>query len=356
MTGGSKQASKAMPAQVRRRAAEFRQPAGSAKMTEAATGQAIAAQVPPEMAGERADRTAARLFANHSRTALTRWLKSGALTVDGEAAKPNRILAGGERLELLPQPQPAPAWAKPQAVAFDVIHEDEDLLVIDKPPGLVVHPGAGNPEGTLVNGLLRHRPALSGLPRAGIVHRLDQGTSGLLVVAASAAAHWRLAAAIAEHQVLRRYLGVAEGVLTGGQVIDKPLGRDPHQRTKQRVRGDGRPARTRVGVRVRFRAHTLVAAELETGRTHQIRVHLASIGHPLVGDRRYGARGRLPRAPHPQVAIAIRNFGRPALHAAELAFDHPSTGERRHFQAPPPRDLAELIAVLRQDKEHRADE
>ena len=315
----------------------------------------IEAVVPLGLAGERADQAAARLFADHSRTMLARLIKSGALTVDGQTVKPNRILAGGERLKLRPEPKPTEAWAKPQAVAFDIIHEDEDILIVNKPPSVVVHPGAGNPDGTLVNGLLRHRPALGGLPRGGVVHRLDQGTSGLLVVAASMSAHGRLVKAISQHRVLRRYFGVAEGVLTGGQVIDKPVGRDPHQRTKQRVRGDGRPARTGVAVRERFRAHTLFAAELETGRTHQIRVHMASIGHPLVGDRRYGARGRLPRAPHPQVTLTVRGFQRQALHAAELAFDHPSTGKRCHFQAPPPQDLAELIAVLRQDRESHGD-
>ena len=321
---------------------------------EAANGM-IEAVVPSHLAGERADRAAALLFADHSRTMLTRSFRSGALTVDGQAAKPNRILSGGEQLKLRTEPRLAEDWAKPQAVAFDIIHEDEDILVVNKPPGLVVHPGAGNPDGTLVNGLLQHRPTLGGLPRSGVLHRLDQGTSGLLVVAASKPAHGRLARAIAQHRVLRRYLGVAEGVLTGGQVIDKPVGRDPHQRTKQRVRQDGRTARTRVAVKERFRAHTLFAGELETGRTHQIRVHMASIGHPLVGDRRYGARGRLPRAPHPEVTLTVRGFPRQALHAAELAFDHPSTGERRRFQAPPPRDLAELIAVLRQDRESHGD-
>ena len=315
----------------------------------------LEAVVPPELAGERADRAAARLFASHSRTALARWLKSGALTVNGEAVKPNLLLSGGEQLTLKPQPVPVEDWRSPQAVHFAVVHEDEDMLVIDKPAGLVVHPGAGNPDGTLVNGLLRHRPALGALPRAGIVHRLDQHTSGLLVVAASHLAHQRLVRAVSEHRLFRRYVGVAEGVMTGGQIIDKPLGRDPFQRTKQRVRGDGRQARTKIGVLARFRAHTQFTAELETGRTHQIRVHMASIGHPLVGDKGYGARGRLPRAPHPEVLLTLRNFSRQALHAAELALDHPTGGERRRFHSPPPRDMAELIAVLRQDLEAHAD-
>ncbi len=316
----------------------------------------VEAEVPGELAGERADRVAARLFVEHSRALLSRWIKSGALMVDGETVKPNRKLSAGQRLTLTPEAIPGEDWATPQPVDFKVVHEDDQLLVIDKPAGLVAHPGAGNPDGTLVNGLLHHRSSQIELPRAGLVHRLDQDTSGLLVVAATRQAQRRLAEAVARHRILRRYLGVAEGVMTGGQIIDKPIGRDPHHRTRQRVRGDGRPARTLVGVRQRFRAHTFVAAELETGRTHQIRVHLASIGYPLVGDGRYGARGRLPRAPHPEVVITVRGFQRQALHAAELAFDHPATGERCEFRSPLPKDMAELLAVLTLDAETRGDE
>ena len=324
-------------------------------MNHLSNDHAVEAEVPAELAGERADRVAARLFAQHSRSLLAGWLRCGALTVDGEAVKPNRRLRGGEVLRLRTVPAAVEDWAKPQEVAFRLVHEDEHLLVVDKPAGLVVHPGAGNPDGTLLNGLLNHRPGLVGLPRAGIVHRLDQGTSGLLVVAASRAAQRRLAGAISQHQVVRRYLGVAEGVLTGGRTIDAPLGRDPHQRTRQRVRGDGREARTHVGVRERFRAHTYFSAELETGRTHQIRVHMASIGHPLVGDARYGARGRLPRAPHPEVVLCLRGLQRHALHAAELAFEHPLGKARCSFASPLPRDMAQLLAVLRQDLQAHRD-
>ena len=316
-----------------------------------------AVEVPPELAGERVDRAATTLFGGFSRSLVSRWIRRGELTIDGRGTDPDRKLRGGERLVLAPDAEleatgaPAEDWAVPQRVDFSVIHEDEHCLVVDKPAGIAVHPGAGNRDGTLVNGLLKHRPQLGKLPRAGIVHRIDMDTSGLLIVAATPAAQRHLAAAVAAHTLLRRYVGVAEGEMIAGGTIDKPIGRDHRVRTRQQVREDGRRAVTRVRVKERFRAHTLLQATLETGRTHQIRVHLASIGHPLVGDRRYGARGRLPRAPHPQVILTLRGFTRQALHAAELGFEHPFSGKRCRFEAPLPQDMAELIAVLRQDRE-----
>ena len=317
----------------------------------------LEAEVPPDLAGERADRVAAVLFSAYSRAVLTRWIRQGALTVDGRSTEPDRKMHGGERLALTRDADhsatgsPAGDWAVPQQVGFSIVHEDEHCLVVDKPAGIAVHPGAGNPDGTLVNGLLHHRPSLGRLARAGIVHRIDMHTSGLLVVAATPAAQRVLAEAISAHAVDRRYFGVAEGEMIAGRTIDAPIGRDRRNRTRQQVREGGRPAVTRVRVKERYRAHTAFAARLETGRTHQIRVHMASIGHPLVGDRRYGARGRLPRAPHPEVMLTLRGFPRQALHAAALAFDHPASGARCRFEAPLPRDLAELVAVLRQDRE-----
>ena len=311
--------------------------------------------VPAAYAGQRVDRTAAELFDSFSRSQLNRWIREGALTVDGQAVKPKSKLFGGECLKLDATLDPAENWNEPQAVEFDVVFEDADLLVIDKPAGVVVHPGAGNRDGTLVNGLLDHRPDLAALPRAGIVHRIDMNTSGLLVVSASARAHKALTAAIAAHVVTRRYCAVAEGRMVAGATIDRPIGRDRRVRTRQQVREDGRAAVTEVRVEERFRAHTLVAAELQTGRTHQIRVHMASIGHPLVGDIRYGARRRVPRAPHPEVLITVQGFPRHALHAAELRFQHPTTGKDLSFTAPLPRDMTELIGVLRQDKAAHAE-
>jgi 23S rRNA pseudouridine1911/1915/1917 synthase len=235
-------------------------------------------------------------------------------------------------------------------VPFRRVFEDDALLVVDKPAGVVVHPGAGNPDHTLVNGLLQALPAQAALPRAGIVHRLDKDTSGLLVVAKSTAALRQLTRALARHDVTRRYRAIVEGVMTGGRTIDAPIGRDPGNRLRQRVAAIGRPALTRVQLVERYRAHCLITAELETGRTHQIRVHLSSIGHPLVGDRRYGARGRLPARPSMELLDAIRGFHRQALHAAELEFAHPISGEPLSFASPLPEDLVLLIETLSRDR------
>ncbi|HEY5644313.1 MAG TPA: 23S rRNA pseudouridine(1911/1915/1917) synthase RluD [Pseudomonadales bacterium] len=307
--------------------------------------------VPDELAGERADKAAALLFDDFSRAVLSRWIAEGALTVDGQAVKPRQRLIGGETLTLDTALLPREDWASAQAVDFEVVYEDEDLLVVDKPAGLVVHPGAGNPDGTLVNGLIDHRPELARQPRAGIIHRLDKDTSGLLVVAASSRAHTRLVRDLQQRLIQRIYAAVAEGRMVAGRDIEAPIGRDPRTRTRQRVREDGKPALTKVRVVERYRAHTLIEAELATGRTHQIRVHLASIGHPLVGDRRYGARGRLPPGASAELIDLLQHFPRQALHAWQLELTHPGTGERLHFDSPLPADLEALIEALRADAE-----
>ncbi len=310
------------------------------------------AAVPAELAGTRVDRAAAELFGEFSRALLSRWIQEGALRVDGSVVKPKLRLVGGEVLVLDAELPPREDWRSAESVPFRVLYEDDDLLVIDKPAGVVVHPGAGNPSGTLVNGLLQHRPALATLPRAGIVHRLDKDTSGVMLVAGSVEARQALVKGLERREVSRQYLAVVEGVLVGGMEIDKPLGRDPLRRTRQAVRVDGRPALTRVRVRARYRAHTLVEASLETGRTHQIRVHLASVGHPLVGDSRYGARGRLPRSADPHTVAVLRGFRRQALHAWKLGFAHPRTGQALSFQADVPEDLQQLMNALAEDWAH----
>jgi 23S rRNA pseudouridine1911/1915/1917 synthase len=261
-----------------------------------------------------------------------------------------RRVLGGERVAIdAPLREEAEGWARPEPVAFGLVHEDAALLVVDKPAGLVVHPGAGNPSGTLVNGLLHRYPELAGLPRAGIVHRLDKDTSGLLVVARTAEAHTALVRQLADRSMGRSYLAVVEGVPVSGFTVDEPLDRDPRNRLRRAVVPGGRPAVTHVRVEERYRAHALLACQLETGRTHQIRVHLRHRRHPIVGDALYGARGRLPPRPTASLAAAVHAFRRQALHAAELRLRHPLDGEAREFRAAPPEDFEALLAALRDD-------
>lgn len=300
----------------------------------------------------RLDRALAQMFAAVgtpvSRSEVAGWIKAGGVTIDGSVAtKPSAHLAGGECIQAEGQRPPREDWHTAEAVEFRVVYEDEDLLVVDKPAGLVVHPGAGNPRGTLANGLLQRWPGLASVPRAGLVHRLDKDTSGLMMVAASKASQLRLAAAIEAHAVERRYLAIVEGRVIADARVDRPIGRDPHRRTRQAVRSDGRPATTHVQVRERFAAHSLVEARLETGRTHQVRVHLAALDHPLAGDRRYGARGVVSPGANAEQAVAMRGFPRQALHAWRLAFDHPRSGQPMAFEAPLPADMAGLLEMLR---------
>jgi 23S rRNA pseudouridine1911/1915/1917 synthase len=307
----------------------------------------------PELSGMRIDRVASEVLPEFSRTQLSGWIKAGYLTVDGKVVAPKHRVTGGERLRLEAELPGQSAWHTPQRIRFTVVYEDDDLLVIDKPAGVVVHPGAGNPDQTLVNGLLAHRPALGALPRAGLVHRLDKDTSGLMIVAATPTALRDLIAALAQRRIERRYCAVAEGVLSGGRDIEAPIGRDPHDRLRQRVVEGGRFALTHVRVRERFRAHTLIEAKLSTGRTHQIRVHLSAIGYPLLGDRRYGARGRLPPSPSPLLVATVQAFRRQALHAEGLVLAHPLTGAALAFESPPPIDFLHLLAALREDHRER---
>jgi len=320
------------------------------------------AQVPVELAGQRLDRIAAELFSEHSRAELSRWIRAGELQVDGGLVPAKRKLNGGELLRLSGTPRQLPDWQTAQGLEFEVLHADAAVAVINKPAGLVVHPGAGQANGTLVNGLL-HRFAPDGaypegedprqLPRAGVVHRLDKDTSGLMVIARNNQAMLELTAAIAAREVKREYLAIVEGVPTGGFDVEAPIGRDPRHRTRQAVVSSGKYALTRVRVVERFAAHALVSARLETGRTHQIRVHLAHRGFPLVGDVRYGAKRRLPTQASDALVGCLQRFPRQALHAARLGFVHPglavqSPGQVQEFEAPMPEDLQRLLALLQQ--------
>ena len=306
------------------------------------------ARIPDELAGQRLDQALARMFPDYSRSRLKAWVLDGSVLVDGAARRPRDPVLGGESVVLVVRTDAA-VRAEPEPMALDIVFEDADLLVINKPAGLVVHPGAGNASGTLMNGLLAHAPQLESLPRAGIVHRLDKDTSGLLLVAKSLPAHTALVRALADRAVSRQYLAICNGVLTGGGTIDAAIERHPVDRTRMAVRDTGRPAVTHYTVAERFRAHTCVNVVLETGRTHQIRVHFAHRRHPLVGDPVYGGRLALPAGASEALRDALRAFRRQALHAARLELRHPVSGEDLSFEAPPPGDFQELLQCMRED-------
>ena len=306
------------------------------------------ARVPDELAGQRLDQALARMFPDYSRSRLKAWLLDGSVLIDGASWRPRDPVQGGESVVLTITADVA-VRAGPESMALDVVFEDDDLLVVNKPAGLVVHPGAGNVSGTLMNGLLAHAAQLQSLPRAGIVHRLDKDTSGLLLVAKSLPAHTALVRELAERAISRQYLAICNGVLTGGGTIDAPIERHPVDRTRMAVRDNGRPAVTHYTVIERFRAHTFVKVVLETGRTHQIRVHFAHRRHPLVGDPVYGGRLALPAGATEALRDALRAFRRQALHAARLELKHPVSGEDLRFEVAPPGDFEALLQTLRED-------
>jgi 23S rRNA pseudouridine1911/1915/1917 synthase len=301
--------------------------------------------LPAAAAGLRFDQALARSLPQYSRALLARWIDSGEVQVDGRPLRGKDRVLGGEQVRVAARLPLATALTA-EALPLSVVFRDASLFVIDKPPGLVVHPGAGNPAHTLQNALLALDPRLAHVPRAGIVHRLDKDTSGLMVVARTREAHAALVAALAARAIRREYLAVCTGALTAGGTIEQPLGRHRRERTRMAVRADGRPAITHYRVAQRFRAHTLVRVTLETGRTHQIRVHLAHLGFPVVGDRLYGGRRRIPAGCTSALASALREFPRQALHAARLALRHPLTGRELQWQAALPQDMQQLLAAL----------
>ncbi len=301
----------------------------------AAPGDAThALTLPGAAAGDRFDAALARALPQYSRSRLRAWIDAGRVTLDGEAAPATRRVRGGEQVVVRSEPDPRAVAFAPEAIALRIVHEDDALLVVDKPAGLVVHPGSGNWDGTLANALLHHAPQLASVPRAGIVHRLDKDTSGLMVVAKTLIAQAALVRQMQARSVTREYAALASGDIAARGVVDAPIGRHPRNRTTMAVVATGKPARTHFDVVERFGVATLLRCRLETGRTHQIRVHLASLGHPLVGDPTYGRKGGLA-------------FTRQALHAARLALVHPVSGDACRWESPLPQDFASLLAALR---------
>ncbi|WP_409421977.1 23S rRNA pseudouridine(1911/1915/1917) synthase RluD [Pseudaeromonas sp. ZJS20] len=299
--------------------------------------------------GKRLDQALSDLFPDYSRTRIKEWILQDMVTLDGQVAnKPRDKVMEGQQVRILATIEEAQHWL-PQDIELDIVYEDDDILVIDKPAGLVVHPGAGTPDGTVLNALLHHYPEIAEVPRAGIVHRLDKDTTGLMVVAKSIPAQTHLVDALQRRDITREYEAIAVGHMTAGGTVDEPISRHSTLRTHMAVNPMGKPAVTHYRVAEKFRAHTRLRLRLETGRTHQIRVHMAYIKHPLVGDPVYGGRLRPIRQATPELTEALRGFKRQALHATMLRLEHPITGELMEWHSPIPEDMVELLEVLRAD-------
>jgi len=305
-------------------------------------------ELPPELAGRRLDQALAQQLPQYSRSRLQAWIAAGAVLVDGKTPRSRDLVFGGEAVMVEARLE-VDTTVLPQTMPLNVVYEDRAILIIDKPAGRVVHPGAGNRDATLQNALLAYDTQLAKLPRAGLVHRIDKDTSGLLVVARTLEAHTALVARMAEHAVEREYLAVCVGRMTAGGTVDAPIGRHRTQRTKMTVRSDGRAAVTHYRVQERYRGHTYLRVRLETGRTHQIRVHLAHAGYPLVGDPLYGGRPKLPPKATPVLLETLAGFKRQALHAARLRLDHPESDAALEFESPLPADFERLLNALRGD-------
>ncbi|MEJ2692251.1 MAG: 23S rRNA pseudouridine(1911/1915/1917) synthase RluD [Candidatus Thiodiazotropha sp.] len=305
-------------------------------------------QVPLASAGYRLDQLLAERCPDYSRSRLQHWIKTGRVLLDGQSCRPREKLRGGERIQVRPETEPE-LRDQGEAMPLDILYEDNCLLVVNKPAGLVVHPAAGNPCGTLLNGLLAHHPPLAQVPRAGLVHRLDKQTSGLLVVAKTLPAQTALVRQLQARSVKREYRALVQGVMTAGGSVDAPIGRHPVNRLRMAVIESGKPAVTHYRVVRRFRAHTDLRIDLETGRTHQIRVHMAHIRFPLVGDPLYGGRLKLPADADARLTEVLRGFRRQALHARRLTLQHPESGKSCSWEAPLPDDMERLLAVLEAD-------
>lgn len=306
--------------------------------------------IPDESAGLRLDQALAQLFPDYSRGQLTKWIKSGDVSVDTKQLRPRDSVSGGETIIITAQIDVVDDTWIAEAIQLDIIHEDDEVIILNKPAGMVVHPGAGNHDGTLVNALLHHCPQLEAIPRAGIVHRIDKGTTGLLMIAKTLRAHNSLVSQLQEHTVLRKYQAIVMGTMTAGGTVDEPIGRHPVDRKRQAVIGSGKHAITHYRVEHRYRAHTHIRCQLETGRTHQIRVHMSHIRYPLVGDPVYGGRIRLPKGASEQTIEALQGFRRQALHAGLLGFIHPATEQEVSWTIDMPEDMQNILTVLAKDQ------
>lgn len=310
-------------------------------------------KIPEELAGARLDKALAELFPDYSRARLQQWIKNGYVLVDDKPCRAKDKLQGGESIAITAELEDEVTW-EAEAIPLDIVYEDDDIIVINKPVGLVVHPGAGNQNRTLVNALLHHAPELSQLPRAGIIHRIDKDTSGILVVARSLMAHTHLVEQLQRREFLREYQAIVNGVLIAGGSIDEPIGRHRTQRTHMAVTDTGKPAITHYRVIQRYRSHTHIRVKLETGRTHQIRVHMAHKRYALIGDPVYGQRLHIPSGSSEEFAQTLRSFNRQALHAEHLGLVHPRTQEFMEWSVPVPEDMQNLLAALEEDAEANA--
>ncbi len=301
--------------------------------------------------GQRLDQAIAELFADFSRSRLKEWLLDGKVQVNGKVVtKPRTKVMGGEEITLQAELEDEERW-EAQDIPLDIVYEDDDIIVINKPRDFVVHPGAGTPDATVLNALLHHYPDIAEVPRAGIVHRLDKDTTGLMVVAKTVPAQTRLVRALQKRNITREYEAIAIGRMTAGGKVDQPIGRHSTKRTLMAVAPLGKPAVTHYRVAEHFREHTRIRLRLETGRTHQIRVHMSYLQHPLLGDTAYGGRARIPTGASQELTDMIRGFDRQALHAVMLRFEHPITGEELEFRAPVPDDMVAMTEALRKDTE-----
>ncbi|WMC10011.1 23S rRNA pseudouridine(1911/1915/1917) synthase RluD [Oceanimonas pelagia] len=306
--------------------------------------------------GQRLDQALAEMFPDYSRSRIKTWIQQEQVQLDGAVvSKPREKVLPGQRVVVTAELEDEVRF-EPQAIDLNIVYEDDDILVINKPAGLVVHPGAGTPDGTLLNALLHHCPAIAEVPRAGIVHRLDKDTTGLMVVAKTVPAQTHLVSALQARHITREYEAVAIGHMTAGGTVEANIGRHPTQRIQMAVTPTGKPAVTHYRVMEKFRAHTRLRLRLETGRTHQIRVHMAHLKHPLVGDPVYGGRLKPPRAAEPELLEFLRGFKRQALHAVMLRLEHPITGETMEWHAPIPQDMVDLVEVLRADTQAHPDD